>query len=215
MATAIVNRADRRHYMNIGTGASPRWASIGEGFTEFAETKNATSYQRRYIHEATKRTDVTGYAPVIDYEFEVYKGSPVIERLRGITAEYSRGDRILAWSVILWTLYNFAVFMLPLVWNSCFGVWSSETWFAWWKYYNVPLGFLVAIVTSIWFTIGGSRDLVRLFRNLKNRPEDASDDGRVIATTTGMEREADHTANGAPEPETAWPANQTAKEIDL
>lgn len=137
------------------------------------------------------------------------------ERLLGITAEYSRGDRILAWSVILWTLYNFAVFMLQLVWNSCFGVWSSETWFAWWKYYNVPLGFLVAIVTSIWFTIGGTRDLVRLFRNLKNRPEDASDDGRVIATTTGMEREADHTANDAPKPETAWPANQTAKEIDL
>ena len=92
MATAIVNRADRRHYMNIGTGASPRWASIGEGFTEFAETKNATSYQRRYIHEATKRTDVTGYAPVIDYEFEVYKGSPVIERLRGITDSESLGD---------------------------------------------------------------------------------------------------------------------------
>ena len=78
MATAIVNRADRRHYMNTGTQEAPVWSAIGEGFTEFAETKNATSYQRRYIHEATKRTDVTGYAPVIDYEFEVYRGSTVI-----------------------------------------------------------------------------------------------------------------------------------------
>ena len=42
------------------------------------------SYQRRYIHEYTKRTDVTGYAPVIDYEFEVYTANPVIERLRRI-----------------------------------------------------------------------------------------------------------------------------------
>ena len=74
MATAIVNRADRRHYMNTGTKEAPVWSAIGEGFTEFAETKNATSYQRRYIHEATKRTDVTGYAPVIDYEFEEKTG---------------------------------------------------------------------------------------------------------------------------------------------
>ena len=92
MQSAIVNRADRRHYMNIGTSAVPVWAAIGEGFTEFAETKNATSYQRRYIHEATKRTDVTGYAPVIDYEFEVYKGSAVIERLRKITDSEALGD---------------------------------------------------------------------------------------------------------------------------
>lgn len=92
MATAIVNRADRRHYMNTGTKEAPVWSAIGEGFTEFAETKNATSYQRRYIHEATKRTDVTGYAPVIDYEFEVYRGSTVIARLRRITDTEALGD---------------------------------------------------------------------------------------------------------------------------
>ena len=37
MATAIVNRADRRHYMNTGTQEAPVWSAIGEGFTEFAE----------------------------------------------------------------------------------------------------------------------------------------------------------------------------------
>ena len=81
---AIVKRADRQHYMNTGTAQDPVWSRIGEGFTEFAESKNAVSYQRRYIHEYTKRTDVTGYAPVIDYEFEVYTANPVIERLRRI-----------------------------------------------------------------------------------------------------------------------------------
>ena len=92
MATAIVNRADRRHYMNTGTKETPVWSAIGEGFTEFAETKNATSYQRRYIHEATKRTDVTGYAPVIDYECEVYRGSATIGRLRKITDTEALGE---------------------------------------------------------------------------------------------------------------------------
>ena len=90
---AIVNRAERKHYLNTGTSDSPVWSPIGEGFTEFMESKNAVSYSRRYIHEATKRTDVTGYAPVIDYEFEVYRDNPVIELLREITDREMCGDR--------------------------------------------------------------------------------------------------------------------------
>ena len=83
--TGIVNRSDRRHYMNTGTADAPVWSLIGEGFTEFMESKNVVSYQRLYIHESVKRTDVTGYAPTVDYEFEVYTGNPVIDRLRRIT----------------------------------------------------------------------------------------------------------------------------------
>lgn len=82
---AIIKRADRQHYMNTGTPSQPVWTLIGEGFTSFTESKNAVSYQRRYIHEITKRTDVTGYAPVIDYEFEVYSGNSAIEKIRTIT----------------------------------------------------------------------------------------------------------------------------------
>ena len=90
---AIVSRAERKHYLNIGSGSEPVWSLIGEGFTEFTESKNAVSYSRRYIHEATKRTDVTGYAPVIDYEFEVYRDNPVIAVLREITDREMCGDR--------------------------------------------------------------------------------------------------------------------------
>lgn len=89
----IVNRAERRHYMNTGTSKNPVWSQIGEGFTEFTESKNAVSYGRRYIHEVTKRTDVTGYAPVIDYEFEVFRGNAVIAVLREITDLEMCGDR--------------------------------------------------------------------------------------------------------------------------
>ena len=89
---SIVKRADRQHYMNTGSVVSPVWSQIGEGFTEFRESKNAVSYQRRYIHETTKRTDVTGYAPVIDYEFEIYTSSPVITKLRSITDREQIGD---------------------------------------------------------------------------------------------------------------------------
>ena len=89
---AIVKRAERRHYMNTGSETSPVWSQIGEGFTDFTESKNAVSYQRRYIHEISKRTDVTGYAPVIDYELEVYSGNPVISKIRDITDFEKTGD---------------------------------------------------------------------------------------------------------------------------
>ncbi len=90
---AFVNRAERKHYLNTGTDSVPVWSLIGEGFTGFTESKNAVSYGRRYIHETTGRTDVTGYAPVIDYEFEVYRGNAVIEVLRGITDRELCGER--------------------------------------------------------------------------------------------------------------------------
>ncbi|MGN1346532.1 MAG: hypothetical protein ACI4V1_07080 [Eubacteriales bacterium] len=90
---AIVNRAERKHFLNTGTEAQPVWSPIGEGFTEFMESKNAVSYGRRYIHESTKRTDVTGYAPVIDYEFEVYRDNAVIAVLREITDLERCGDQ--------------------------------------------------------------------------------------------------------------------------
>lgn len=84
MEKRLVGRHERRHYMNVGTSSEPVWASIGEGFTEFTEALHPVCYQRRYIHEQVKRTDVTGYAPVVDYAFEVYTHSPATEPLRRI-----------------------------------------------------------------------------------------------------------------------------------
>lgn len=80
----LVGREKRRHYLNIGTSAEPVWTPIGEGFTEFVEEMHPVCYQRRYIHEQVKRTDVTGYAPVVQYAFEVYTDSPAVAHLRRI-----------------------------------------------------------------------------------------------------------------------------------
>lgn len=87
-----VNRALRKHYMNTGTSEAPVWSPIGEGFTEFTETKYTIRYQRRFFHESVTRTDVTGYAPVVEYAFEVYTGGPVIDRLRDIADRERTGS---------------------------------------------------------------------------------------------------------------------------
>ena len=43
----------------------------------------------------------------------------------------------------------------------------------------LAIPFVVGIITSVWFFIGGVIDLRRLFRDLEARKRDFSDDGRV------------------------------------
>ena len=60
--------------------------------------------------------------------------------------------------------------------------WSNEAWFLWWEYITVGQGLLYGVVTTVWFTWGGLRDLRRLFRHLKNNQStsDDNDDGRIV-----------------------------------
>jgi len=103
-----------------------------------------------------------------------------VQKLLGFNERYSKGDRILAWSVFLWTMMTFSVFAVAALSNLLLGVWSSQTWFLYWKYYTVGLTGFVAVVTTVWFTIGGTVDLRRLFQRLKVLQVNVADDGRVI-----------------------------------
>ena len=105
----------------------------------------------------------------------------VASRLVGITPEYSRGDKIIAWGVFVHSfVINFLLcFVGSVVWN-LFHRWPT----AWWGRYFVVVNFVipgvVAAVSTVWFAIGGAIDLSRLFRDLKARKEiNVLDDGRV------------------------------------
>ena len=104
--------------------------------------------------------------------------------LLGITPEYSKGDRILAWSVLLWTLYNFLFFLVEALWNLPVAWrWKEITWFRIWLYYTLPLDLIIAVITTIWFTCGCTRDLRRLFKALKeDSQKEASpeDNGQIL-----------------------------------
>ena len=103
----------------------------------------------------------------------------------GITPEYSKGDRILAWSVFIYTAYSFVVFMVQVVWNiPAAWRWSELWWFNFWWYYSLPLSIVIGAVTTVWFTWGSCRDMIRLFKALKadqvrNDNTRNKDDGRV------------------------------------
>lgn len=119
------------------------------------------------------------------------EGKPVDHRIKGvrdffrkavgINEEYTRGDRILAWSVFGWIfVWNFGfAFVGVILWNMIYP-WPANWWANYFFIERFVLGGVIAMVTTVWFTWGGTRDLIRLFRDLKIKQVNELDDGRVI-----------------------------------
>ncbi len=101
-------------------------------------------------------------------------------KLIGITPEYTRGDRLIAYSVFLYSfVYRFFLMVVVvLVWN-LISPWPGEWWSGYFFVGNLVIAGLVGAVSTVWFCIGGTRDGIRLFRDLALRRDDPLDDGRV------------------------------------
>ena len=104
----------------------------------------------------------------------------IFSKLIGITPEYSLGDKILAWSVFSYSLiYKFLFAFVLVVILNIFGIWQPS----WWGHYFLIVFLLVpgtaALITTVWFGIGCTVDLFRMFRDLKNRVANPLDNGMV------------------------------------
>ena len=104
----------------------------------------------------------------------------VFAKLVGITPEYSKGDRIIAWGIFSYSIvYQFLLaFVLVFAWN-CFYRWPAGWWSAYFFVTLLAVPAVLAAITTVWFGIGGVIDLRRLFRDLKTRIVNPLDDGRV------------------------------------
>jgi solute:Na+ symporter, SSS family len=118
-------------------------------------------------------------------------------KLIGINDEYTRGDKVITWSVFIWSFcWNFCcVFLAVVIWNT-FSPWPMHWWVKWFFFQNFILGGVVAVVSTIWFTWGGTRDLIRMFRALDEKQVNTLDDGRVVghvsADDVEMVEKVDH-----------------------
>ncbi|MBT3345577.1 MAG: sodium:panthothenate symporter [Gemmatimonadetes bacterium] len=102
------------------------------------------------------------------------------KKFLGINSEYTKGDKILAWSVFLYSmLWGFGSFVVLVAWNAI-SPWPDTWWAEWFKIYNLVVPGIIAVVSTVWFTIGGSIDLRRLFQRLGEKQDNMLDDGRVI-----------------------------------
>ncbi len=100
--------------------------------------------------------------------------------LLGIDSEYTRGDKTLAWSVFLYSIvFQFGSFIVIIVWN-LFAPWSDKWWGNWFLINNLIIVGIIGVVTTVWFTIGGTLDLIKMFKRLEEKQENLLDDGRVV-----------------------------------
>lgn len=99
-------------------------------------------------------------------------------RLIGVDELFSRGDRLQSYAIFAWSMFWFFLFVVGTLWNLV-SPWP-ESW--WWNYVlivHISLPLLIGLVTGIWFSIGGIRDLLRLLRHLKNKHANPDDDGET------------------------------------
>ena len=140
----------------------------------------------RLLHRGKYHPD--GEQPVVVEKLTV--GSFIYRRMIGITAEYTRGDRIIAWSVFIWSIvYGFGImFCGVLIWNK-FSPWPVQRWGVYYYITTILASILVGCVSTVWFLWGGFRDMIAMFRDLAARVANPLDDGRVVGHVSLADKE--------------------------
>ena len=94
------------------------------------------------------------------------------------TKEFTRGDKIIYAVTIGWTVLWVLVFIAGTIYNFAVQPIENSTWMQFWKIYTyIFLG--ISIIVTIWFTIGGIKNLREMISALRHNLRDHSDDGFV------------------------------------
>ena len=137
----------------------------------------------RMLHRGAYRTDG------VKVERQKLSLRTFVPIVIGIDSQYTRGDKILAWSVFIWSFgWGFlCCFVGVIVWN-LISPWGNEGFTIWFFINNFIVAGLVAVVSTVWFTIGGTRDLRRLYKDFQNRgAANILDDGRVVGHVSAVD----------------------------
>lgn len=120
-------------------------------------------------------------SPGTDVPAPVWTWKNLYNNIVGITPEYTTGDKVIAWSVVVWSLvYGFGVmFCGVLIWNAI-SPWPPEYWSMYFYINTIPTALIVGSVSTVWFLVGGIVDTRRLIRDLEMRNANPLDDGRVV-----------------------------------
>ncbi len=100
-------------------------------------------------------------------------------KLIGLDENFTLGDKWIAGVLFGWTMFWFSVFLVGTAWNLA-APWSTESWARYYHVVGIGLPIFFAVVTSVWFTWGGIKDLQALFRRLRGERINHFDDGTVI-----------------------------------
>jgi solute:Na+ symporter, SSS family len=99
-----------------------------------------------------------------------------LERL-GIDPQFTGWDRVVAAVSVGWPLIWTVLLVVITAWNLV-SRWPDAWWLGFWRVWIVVI-LISAIAVTLWFTIGGFRDVRWLFAELRRRRADPTDDGHV------------------------------------
>ncbi len=95
----------------------------------------------------------------------------------GITEEFTRGDKIIYAIAISQSLVMFLLFVV-MTSLAYFVGFTNKHWSIF-HYYNFWIMMSASFVVVAWLSIGGIRDTISLFRDLRAAKRDLTDDGSV------------------------------------
>jgi hypothetical protein len=115
----------------------------------------------------------------------------IFNRIIGITPEYTRGDKIIARSVLIYSLgYQFLIcFLGSSIWNA-FSPISNRGWTYYFFVNSLLVPCTIGVISTVWFVAGGVIDIRRLFRDLAARPSNVNDDGWVEGHVSLVDKKA-------------------------
>ena len=113
-------------------------------------------------------------------EKSVWSLRTVLGKLIGVTPEYSFWDRVVAYSIFVYSIiYRFlGTFIMIVIWN-IFQHWPKEWWSGYFLITSLIVPGVITVIVAFWFGIGSVIDMRALFRDLKTRKINFLDNGQV------------------------------------
>ncbi len=123
-----------------------------------------------------------------------------IGRLIGFDENFTLRDKLTAGGLFAWGMLWFFVFVIGTAWNLV-SPWPESVWSAFWHFAGIGIPIFLSVVTAVWFTWGGLRDIRNLFQRLRREQSNPLDNGMVV-----NHQNLDDLAS-SPEPEDSRKAN--------
>ncbi len=135
----------------------------------------------RSVHDMDRLLHRGKYASAGETATSFRDATTWLQRL-GFTRDFTGTDRVITYITVGWPLVWTVIFIVGTGYCLTYGA-SAAAWMTYWRWWT---WFILAcgVVVTVWFTIGGVRDMRRLYRELGTRRIDTTDDGRVAESAS-------------------------------
>ena len=114
----------------------------------------------------------------IEGEHEIIETQPMKGlKMLGMGKEFTRGDKIIYIATYAWIISWILVFLVGTIYYLTVGF-SDDGWMKFW-YVFLWINLAAMIIITLWFGIGGIKDIKSMFKSLKTMERDDKDDGFV------------------------------------